>query len=30
MDYINSWSTIEHTQQENKFCLFMEDFNIDF
>lgn len=27
MDYINS--TIEHIQQENKFCLFMGDFNID-
>ena len=27
MDYINS--TIEHIQHENKFCLFMGDFNID-
>ena len=27
MDYINS--TIESINQENKFCLFMGDFNID-
>ena len=27
IDYINS--TIEHIQHENKFCLFMGDFNID-
>jgi len=27
MDYINS--TIESINQENKFCLFMGDFNVD-